>query len=744
LLVVALLGALWAADPGAPPAAADGGAIGVDARVERGADDAEEALSTGTVTRSSFDLELVREPDERVDQVVGVRFAGLALPRGAVVQRAWVQFTADEVQSDPTTLTIAAHDVDNAPKLGPNATNLRSRNPTAATVSWSPPPWTRVGDAGAAQRTPDLRDLVQEVVDRPHWVGDGGALAFLFRGTGHRTAVAFDADPSRAPALHVDYVPGTPAPQDPGVRRLAVVGDYGNGGPGEGRVANLVNSLGVDDVLTTGDNSYGANPVDENVGRFYEPYLGGAATDYGTGATTNRFWPTLGNHDLTDGGGLAAYLRYFSLPGNERYYDVLLGPVHVFAVNSNHQEPDGITANSVQARWLRDAVAASPAPWQVVILHHSPFSSGGHGSNPTLQWPFAEWGVDAVFSGHDHDYERHEVDGTPYVVTGLGGVSRDLQRATAPTSVFFTGADDGALVVDACAGRMELSFRTVSSGTLDTRTLGGPTCDLPTVDVSATGPTATEGGDAAVLTVTRTGATNRPLLVRYTVDGTATAGADYAALTGSVTIPAGASSVDLRVEPVDDAAVEDDETVTVRLVDRGDLDVGASGSATVTVRSDDRAPVSVDLHPVGHQRLFGVVQSGNLAALRSSDNQRLVLREQLGNSNPANSMLESRFVLPTIPTHLQLMVVVEAHHSVNGEGDDVLVDWSRNDGPWRTLVTVTKTADNGTAQFKVLPSWIEAGDVVSLRVRDANRTPGRRQLDTASVDRLFLRALVPG
>jgi hypothetical protein len=714
----------------------------VDVRVGSTSDDAEEAPS-GVVTRSSGDLEMAREPDALVDQTVGVRFAGVDLPRGAVIRRAWIQFTADEVQSDPTTLTIAAHDVDNAPKLGPSNFNLTSRNPTAATVTWTPPPWLQVGEAADAQRTPDLRSLVQEVVDRPYWVGSGGALAFTIRGTGHRAAVAYDLNPNLAAALHVDYLPGDPAPYDPEVHRYAVVGDYGNGNTGEGRVANMINALGVDAVLTTGDNSYGTNPIDENVGRHYEPYIGDLSSAYGTGATTNRFWPTLGNHDYTDGGRLNAYRNYFSLPGNERYYDVIVGPLHIFAVNSNYQEPDGTTATSVQARWLRDAVAASPAPWQVVILHHSPFSSGlEHGSDPKLQWPFAQWGVDAVFSGHDHDYERHEVDGTPYVVTGLGGASRYLQGTVDPHSVFWTNADDGALLVEACAGRLDLSFHTVSPGVLDTRRLGGPSCAVPTVDIATTGATATEGGGTAELTVTRSGETNRPLLVRYTLGGTAST-ADVGSLSGIVHIPAGADHATIPVTAVDDSQVEDDETLTVTVTEAGDLDV-ATGSAQLTVESDDRAPVAVDLYPVHHQRLYGVIQSGNLASLRTSDNNRLVLREQLGNSTPANSMLESRFLIPSIPTHLQLSVVVEAHHSVNNEGDDVLVDWSRNDGPWRTLVTVTKTADNGTAQFKLLPGWIQAGDEVSLRVRDANRTPGRRQFDTASVDRLFVRAVVPG
>jgi hypothetical protein len=555
--------------------------------------------------------------------------------------------------------------------------------------------------------------------------------------------VAFDQNPAQAPALHIDYLPGSPAPFEPTVHRFAAVGDYGNGGAGQGRVANLIHGLGVEGVLTTGDNSYGPSPIDENIGRHYMPYIGTHDGAYGTGATTNRFWPSLGNHDYTDGGGLAAYLDYFDLPGNERYYDVVLGPLHVFAVNSNHQEPDGRTANSVQAQWLRDGLAASTAPWQVVLLHHSPFSSGfEHGSEPILQWPFAQWGVDLVLSGHDHDYERHEVDGTPYVVTGLGGVSRYPQGTVDPHSVFFTNADDGAVLLEACAGRLDLSFHTVSSGVLDTRSLGGPSCDAPTVTASATGATAAEAGPDGEVTVVRSGATNRPLSVRYSVGGTASA-ADIQALSGTVTIPAGADRATIAVHAVDDAASEADESVVVTLTDAGDLDVGPAGTATVTVTSDDVEWVTQDLYPVSHQRVYGTGIGGGFMALRTSDNQRMTVREELGAGANPNSLLEYRYPLAPLPTFRSLTLVVEANHSANTEGDNLLVDWSRNGGPWHPLVTVTKTADNGTAQFKQLPGWINAGDVVSLRVRDANRTPGRRQLDTAQLDRLFLRAVVP-
>ena len=38
-----------------------------------------------------------------------------------------------------------------------------------------------------------------------------------------------------------------------------------------------------------------------------------------------------------------------------------------------------------------------------------------------MRWPFAEWGASIVYAGHDHTYERLDVDGLPYIVNGVGG-----------------------------------------------------------------------------------------------------------------------------------------------------------------------------------------------------------------------------------------------------------------------------------------------------------------------------------
>src|SRR5262249_20836060 len=88
--------------------------------------------------------------------------------------------------------------------------------------------------------------------------------------------------------------------------------------------------------------------------------------------------------------------------------------------------------------------------------------------------------------------------------------------------------------------------------------------EVPIVHILATDPCASETGqDTATFTVFRTGPTNAPLTVHYRVDGTAINGVDYAPLSGSVTIPACASSAPITVTPVDDMLVEGGETVAI-------------------------------------------------------------------------------------------------------------------------------------------------------------------------------------
>lgn len=202
--------------------------------------------------------------------------------------------------------------------------------------------------------------------------------------------------------------------------QFAVIADYGRGGEAETAVAELVRSKDSDFIITAGDNNYptgSADTIDDNIGRFFHGYIYPYRGSHGAGSEYNRFFPTLGNHDFIEDAG-KPYFDYFTLPNNERYYDFVEGPVHFFALNSDQGEADGTTVGSVQEQWLQARILSSTSPWKIVFFHHAPYSSALHGSSAWMQWNFGAMGISAVFSGHDHDYERIHVAPVEYFVVG--------------------------------------------------------------------------------------------------------------------------------------------------------------------------------------------------------------------------------------------------------------------------------------------------------------------------------------
>ncbi len=294
---------------------------------------------------------------------------------------------------------------------------------------------------------------------------------------------------------------------------FAVIGDYGQAGPNEAAVAALVKSWDPAFVVTVGDDNYpsgSAATIDANIGQYYHEFIAPYKGSYGPGASENRFWPTLGNHDWI-ASGAAPYLAYFTLPGVERYYTIARGPVQIFAVDSDPNEPHGVTATSVQGQWLQGQLAASTACWKLVFFHHPPYSSGLHGSNLWMQWPFAAWGASAVLAGHDHTYERIVRDGFPYFVNGLGGASIYGFGLPVTGSAARYNASYGAMRVTATETSLTYQFITTAGTVVDTYTQTGG-CALaatPTVTETAI-PTATSTEAPAPTTMPTATATETP------------------------------------------------------------------------------------------------------------------------------------------------------------------------------------------------------------------------------------------
>jgi hypothetical protein len=261
---------------------------------------------------------------------------------------------------------------------------------------------------------------------------------------------------------------------------IGSIGDFGVAAYGDARTAielDVANALKRWDpaiVFTTGDNNYPgglASTIDVNIGQVFHDYIHPYPGTYGSGASSNRFFPCLGNHDWVDNG--QPHIDYFTLPGNERYYSYRYGPVEIFIINSN-ADPDGTTSTSLQGRWLQTALAASTARWKLVSLHHPPYSADVNGAgNPGMRWPYAAWGATAVFAGHDHIYARIHTNNIVYFINGLGGDSIGGFAGASAAAVRYN-ADYGAMRLEATDTNLVFHFITRGNVIVDTYVLGAP------------------------------------------------------------------------------------------------------------------------------------------------------------------------------------------------------------------------------------------------------------------------------
>lgn len=219
-------------------------AASIERRVNAASDDAEEAVVSRAVNLDGAgDLEMV--DDEGVIQLVGMRFNLLDIPRGAPIQNAWIQFRADETGSAFTSLTLQGQNVDNAPTFAATLGNISSRARTSASVNWQPAPWLIQDEIGPGQRTPNLKAVIQEIVNRPGW-NPGNSLAIIVTGSGKRVVDSWEGWPVIAPLLHVDV--GASAPQPPAVNHEPSI----NAGPDRTIMLNQLAALDatvIDDGL---------------------------------------------------------------------------------------------------------------------------------------------------------------------------------------------------------------------------------------------------------------------------------------------------------------------------------------------------------------------------------------------------------------------------------------------------------------------------------------------------------------
>ena len=222
-------------------------------------------------------------------------------------------------------------------------------------------------------------------------------------------------------------------PNANGDLRFAVIGDSGTGSSSQYTVAEkLIASKAkfpYEFVLMLGDNLYSGSGAKDFQKKFERPYK--ALLDSGM-----KFYAALGNHDNPN----ERFYKAWNMNG-ERFYTFKPKPgVRFFALDSNYMDPK-------QLDWLEKELAASGSDWKICFFHHPIYSSGGaHGSNLQLREQleplFLKYGVDAVFAGHEHFYERIKPQRGIYYFTS-GGAAKlregDVGKSELTAKSFDTG-----------------------------------------------------------------------------------------------------------------------------------------------------------------------------------------------------------------------------------------------------------------------------------------------------------------
>ena len=141
-------------------------------------------------------------------------------------------------------------------------------------------------------------------------------------------------------------------------------------------------------------------------------------------------------------------------------------------LDSDPHEPDGNTASSKQGEWLRQHAAAAHACLKLVTFHHPAYSSSEHGSSENMRWPFREMGLSAVLSGHDHVYERLDIQGIPYFVDGLGGAAiYKFRDSLLPESKAHYNQSHGAMLITLSPNQVRYEFWNVAGEKIDSLSL---------------------------------------------------------------------------------------------------------------------------------------------------------------------------------------------------------------------------------------------------------------------------------
>jgi len=255
-------------------------------------------------------------------------------------------------------------------------------------------------------------------------------------------------------------------PNKPDSVKFMVMGDMGTGEHPQYEVAQQMvearKQFPFDFCIMLGDNLYGSQRPADFVAKFERPYK--PLLDAGV-----KFYAALGNHDEQSN----RFYKPWNMNG-ERYYTYTKKNVRFFVLDSDYIDPK-------QLDWVTQQLKDSSEDWKIAYFHHPLYSSAGrHGSETDLRLVleplFVKYGVNVVFSGHDHVYERIKPQkGIYYFVAGSAGQLRkgDLQKS-ALTDVGFD-QDQAFMLVEIDRDTMSIQALSRLGRTVDTATIARQT-----------------------------------------------------------------------------------------------------------------------------------------------------------------------------------------------------------------------------------------------------------------------------
>jgi 3',5'-cyclic AMP phosphodiesterase CpdA len=235
--------------------------------------------------------------------------------------------------------------------------------------------------------------------------------------------------------------------------RFAIIGDTGTGTSSQfaagAEMTKARQLFPFEFVIMLGDNIYGSERPQDFVNKFEKPYQ--SLLD-----AKVPFYAALGNHDDPT----QRYYKPFNMNG-ERYYTFVKGSARFFALDSNYMD-------QAQLKWLEEQLSRANDRWKIAYFHHPLYSSGAkHGSEVDLRTQveplFIKYGVDVVFAGHEHFYERIKPqNGIYYFIEGGSAKLRkgDIQKGPLTAHGFDT--DFSFMLAE--LGKDAMQFQVLSRG----------------------------------------------------------------------------------------------------------------------------------------------------------------------------------------------------------------------------------------------------------------------------------------